>query len=588
MSRGLPLSLWKYVLAELWRVILLSAGVLVAVIAFAVAVKPLADGKLTPQEAMKFMGFAIVPMLQYALPFAAGFGATLAYHRLSHDNEVVAAYAGGVSHRAVLMPAMLSGLVLAGAILVLNQQVIPRFLQSMEKLIAADITKIMMGSIERGQALDVGGMIVYADKAARVQPVPESGARDEMALWGVAALELDRQGLVTSDATAASARVWVFPGDRPEQRALPGQAAALVSMRLQDVVGAQRGKWMGQVQSVPIAVPAPGGFKDDPKFLTFGELLELRTEPERMNWIEQRRRDLAVHLGERMLTKWIDEQLRTKGSVTFTDDAGETVTLLGAGIEFPDRLRWDVVPAKEGKPVEIRLARSGIDGAGSGVTVISARSAGLYTDIGPSREERNLTVRLEAENAQTAGRLPGNVVSENVPVQGGGGERRRLTLPDLKAVGGPMEALLDPARTSSSELMRLVAPYVADERARAATVVAPQKPSYFVVPPNEELRRSVSSLLREVTSKQHERFAGAVACFVMVVSGALIAVNLSQSLPLTVYLWSFFPALATIITISSGQQLTHQHGWPGLLVLWGGVGLLALYTFVGYSKLARH
>src|SRR5689334_14507743 len=99
MARGMPVSLWRYVLSELWRLILLSTIVLVAVISFVAAIKPLADGKLAPLETLKFMGLAIIPMLQWALPFAAGFGATLAYHRLSHDNELTAAYAGGVSHR---------------------------------------------------------------------------------------------------------------------------------------------------------------------------------------------------------------------------------------------------------------------------------------------------------------------------------------------------------------------------------------------------------------------------------------------------------------------------------------------------------
>ena len=108
MTFGMPISLWKYITLELWRIIALTAAVLVAVIAFAASIKPMADGKITPLEALQFMGLAVVPMLQYALPFAAGFGATLAYHRLSHDNEVTAAYAGGVSHRAVLLPAIIT------------------------------------------------------------------------------------------------------------------------------------------------------------------------------------------------------------------------------------------------------------------------------------------------------------------------------------------------------------------------------------------------------------------------------------------------------------------------------------------------
>ena len=114
MLRRLPYTLWLYVLGDLWKLVALTTGVLVTVIAFAAAVKPLADGKLGPEDTLTFMLMAMVPMLQYALPFAACFGATLAYHRLATDNELTAVHAGGVSHRAMLVPAVLSGLVLAG------------------------------------------------------------------------------------------------------------------------------------------------------------------------------------------------------------------------------------------------------------------------------------------------------------------------------------------------------------------------------------------------------------------------------------------------------------------------------------------
>jgi hypothetical protein len=55
-----------------------------------------------------------------------------------------------------------------------------------------------------------------------------------------------------------------------------------------------------------------------------------------------------------------------------------------------------------------------------------------------------------------------------------------------------------------------------------------------------------------------------------------------------VYLWSFFPALASVITISAGQGLTHQAGPPGLLLLWGGVAALALVVWREYRLLVRH
>lgn len=113
---------------------LLTAAVLVTVLAFALVVKPLAEGLLTPWQCLQLIGLSMLPALQYALPFAACFGATLSYYRLSSDNELVAAHAGGISHRAMIVPAAASGAVLLVVILVLSNFVIPRFLHLSERI----------------------------------------------------------------------------------------------------------------------------------------------------------------------------------------------------------------------------------------------------------------------------------------------------------------------------------------------------------------------------------------------------------------------------------------------------------------------
>lgn len=565
MARGFPFALWKYVLSELWRLILLSAAVLVAVLTFAAAIKPLADGKLTPIEALRFMGFAVIPMLQWALPFAAGFGATLAYHRLSHDNELTAAYAGGVSHRTVLGPAAITGVALMVVILLLGQVVIPRFLQSMEKLIAVDVAKVLLNSIQRGQAMMQGGRAIYADHAQRLSPKNGSGVLDEILLYGVAAVEFDKEGFVTSDATASTAHVWVLPGDAGDNDTPgSGRASAIVSSSLSNVTGwGKTGAF--SAQELPGLMRVPSGLGDNPKYLTHAELVALYATPENMDSIEIRRRDLAVHIGERLTTEAIANRLRVAGEVVLLD-SGRPVVLRAAGIEYAPPFRWNIVPSRPGAPIEIEVPRSG--GAPGEVTKILCKSAGLYPDIGPDRASRKLTLKLECDNATTVGRTAsGEAVS--------GGERIKLVFPGLSLDASPVEELLDARAWPPARLLS-----EAQRRIDAGDV--------FPVNPTRDLRDHIARLHREVTSKNHERFAIAAACLVMVLSGAVTAVRLSGSLPLTVYLWSFFPALFTVILINSGQQLTHDKGLWGLTVLWGGVGVLGVYAFVEYWKLARH
>ena len=64
----LPWILWRTMFLELARLVLITAGVLVSVVAFAGAIKPLGDGKLEPGDVMWFMVLSIPPMLAYVLP----------------------------------------------------------------------------------------------------------------------------------------------------------------------------------------------------------------------------------------------------------------------------------------------------------------------------------------------------------------------------------------------------------------------------------------------------------------------------------------------------------------------------------------
>jgi hypothetical protein len=109
----------------------------------------------------------------------------------------------------------------------------------------------------------------------------------------------------------------------------------------------------------------------------------------------------------------------------------------------------------------------------------------------------------------------------------------------------------------------------------------------YVMEARHDLRNRVADLMREITSKQHERFASAAACMVMILTGAVMAIRLRTKLPLEVYLWAFFPALATVITISAGQQMIHSNGVIGIPLMWAGVAGLGVYTFIQYRHVAR-
>ncbi|MGV6815310.1 MAG: hypothetical protein ACWA5W_09945, partial [Phycisphaerales bacterium] len=64
--------------------------------------------------------------------------------------------------------------------------------------------------------------------------------------------------------------------------------------------------------------------------------------------------------------------------------------------------------------------------------------------------------------------------------------------------------------------------------------------------------------------------------------------RLKDAQPLAVYQWSFFPALGTIIMISSGQQAIHKNGAVGIPIIYSGVLALLIYTWFALRKVSAH
>lgn len=561
MARPQPFTLWRSVFGELGRTLLLASAVLVSVIAFAATIKPLADGRLAPLDAIKFMLLAIPPMLAYALPFAGCFASTLVYHRLSADNEFVAAASGGVSHRSLLVPAAILGIVLFGGMVLLNEQIIPRFLGTMQTMITQDLAKILANSINRGQSVEMKKLVVFADKAQPVDLEPGSGATTALVLARPAVIERDEDGNIESEGTASRATLWVFP----EPGTSDSGPTTRLAMRLEDFTSKDSKTGLVTGRTLPLSITMPSSLSDDPKFLRNDELRDLSTRPERMGWIDQRRRRLANELA---LSRAVDEMTRSfsrSGSFNLVDSAGRPVIIRAAAVKSSGKHSWTILPGPDGN-IEVDLLRRESTPARAGGVRHTAKSVFLTPDTGEERPAGQLVFRLEMRDVAS-----GQLAEPGAPAPAEATKRERLSLPGLIAPKGHLAGLLD---LNTYQLLE-----EADKN---------RKNEPGVIWETNELRRELAALRDEVTAKQNERMAVAFSCLVMLFTGAVTALRFSRSLPLTVYLWSFFPALVCVITISGGQQLTRSHGWPGLLLLWGGVAVLALYTFYTYLVVRKH
>lgn len=545
---------------------------------FAGAVRLLAEGRLGPLDTLRLMLLFMPPMLQYALPFAAGFGATLAYHRWSNDNEITACHAAGISHRSLLAPVLISGLALAVVIFALQNSFIPRFLRSIEQLITRDAARYIIGSIERKEAVNLNGTLIYADVVREV-PSPDAVPYDQLYMKRLMVIKLDDHKQPEIEISAEEADVWLVREDASALSSFPGAPATAtaplaptdsvtrVIVKPRGVRARSIGQQGSDLEYTLMSYVIPNAFNDDPKFLTWSQLEALKRNPDAINFIESRRRVLASHICERLTTTQISDELATPAGAHFIDRNGQPFFLRAASIHWDSAHEyWAISPPAAGP---IQLVRT-LDG-GRTLTQ-SAESAWLRTAVNPADPDNPVTLTIQLQGVRST--LPA-APTPDAPRSSTRGSLREFVLDAATLQSSPTGAVMS---LSSSDLIALA----------AQRVSASPDNDLYIASPRSDLLARLADLHLEIISKQHERLASSLACLVMIVTGAVMALRLRSRLPLTVYLWAFFPALFAVLTISAGQQTTHHSGLAGLIILWGGVAALLVYTFLQYRKVAAH
>lgn len=563
-------TLWRAILFDFIRLLLLTTGVVVCTIAFATTVKPLADGKLTAQQAIKFMGLAIPPMLAYALPFAAGFASTLTYHRMAAENEATAVYAGTIGHKRFLFPMLVSGIVIGSTLFVLNDRIIPVFLKRMEHMVTRDFAQIFVNSLSQGEAAKIGRTELHADTVVEIKPEKSSPIRDRFLLDGVAMVEADDTGHVKIDGTSKRAWIMMLPvwalGAEDRERIGDDDAMSVV-MVFEDMTINRDGNLATSESFTSPAIPIPNVFQDDPKFMTTQEMNTLRDDPDQMNFVDHKRINLAREIAAHRVFSDLASSARSGAPLVFRSSTGETITILAKRLRTEQGV-WTLEPLPQTGSIEAEIvSRNGQ------VNRLQAKSATLTPEadkIDPLAKT-SLTPSLNLTLAMSDVLVLGPPDSSIPPTQ-----RAEIIHSSLRVDDDPLAPLL---AMKSHELLVEAAPY----RDKDASTF-----SGSIARTADRLDTQIGDLNREILSKLHERYAFAAAGFMMVITGGITALRLCYAQPLVVYLWSFFPALLTIILVSGGQQSVNASGPVALPVLWLGIVLLVAYTLSAYRKVARN
>lgn len=541
----MPTLLDRYILSGLLRVFGLTAVVLVTVIAFGATLKPLSDdGLFTIGDTLKYLLVAIVPMLQFALPFSAGFASTIVLHRMTSDNEIVAAAASGMSYRRLLAPLLALGLVLTLVMILLTQWAIPRFAGVMERMVTADVPRVFQASIDRGQPFQIGNLQIYADNMWVVANPSDTQAETRLVLSRVAAAELDSSGRIETDVTANQAVVDIYR--------IEGQI--FLKLVLNDAVAFDGSP--GQLARVPRLEPdqailIPSAFRDDLRAMTRNQLLRLRQTPDLHGRVLEERLALAEAIRNVELWSFVDDHLRTHGQLELvqTGPTERRYVLRADGIEDGRLFRNDSQPMNLQRFQGNALERS-IDAAG----VRLARAGGAaFTQ--PLFELQLNDAVVTDHGADGAVNRREQLVDHNLSLA-------NVHFDDLSIV-------------PSAELL--------------AYSDAIERPASSVRRSTANLRDRISRVNSEITGRLHNRYAQSATVLLLLLIGAVLAMWLRGTLPLVIYIWAFAPSVAALILASGGEKMIRDGATvSGFAVMWSGNITLLVILVVCYVRLARN
>jgi lipopolysaccharide export LptBFGC system permease protein LptF len=540
----MPLTLYRYILGDLLRVLLLTTIVLALIIAFGASIRPLAEDEiLGPAQVAKYIALALVPMLQFALPFAAGFAATMAFHRMACDNEFVAIAVGGISYPRILVPILALGVLLTALMVGLTQWVIPKFWGLLAQTVTRDVTDVFIARVQKGQPFTIGDTQIHADRIVRDDHPQDTGADTRLVLRGVAAAELDAGHRIVRDVTASDAVIDIY---RREGETI------LKLVLLNTVVFEPETGVLSRVNRVePYAVAVPGVFRTELRAMTRAQLAALRTDPEGYASVAQYKRELVDALYEYDVRQFVNERLKEGGRLELADRSEPATTF----VVEADRLEAGAFQrAGGGRLVITRHERS--------QPVLRFECDGVTLASGRSDDGAEPWIELDLV-AMTVTALDGS----NMRNERDGHRLVNLTLPSLATrdlAKQPAAAVLDAAHGPAGRNA-----LIAGRRERLAWRI-------------ERLDWDVAALLLQ-------RYSLSATALLLVMLGAILAIWMRSHQPLTIYLCAFLPSILDLILISGGEQVMSEGALVGgATIMWSGNAIMVVVAVMTYLKLRQH
>ena len=526
-------TLHRYIFKELFKVFALTTIALTLMLSFGSLLKPIQDYGVGPAAVIKLLGYFLPITLTFVLPISALFSASLVYGRFAADNELDACRASGISLWSCIYPGLTLAVCVAITTLSLSFYVVPNYVHRAERAIKADAKQIFFRNLERNGYYSMPGgqgreNRIYADAVVA----------DSDLLEGVIVAQV-KDRLIQRLFTAKTATVR-FDSKKNSND---------VTILAQDVSTFDELR-QGSSRELPFSARMGSLLTDNIKFKEIDELHQIRANI--MVFYPVRR--MAVETYMQLCAELLAAQIKQNAADT-------PITLAG-----PSRiLKFRAQNCNIMKDRQLEL---------TGDVVIDEYS--------PKTNAKTYTYRPDHAVIQVLADDDENAKIEMIAFEA------RWSRPD-GTTGLAQQSVfqsLDLPRSVKKSLKPDVLSTVSDMPAILAS------PSDALTDLAKNLARKISKTYAGINAEINSRLVFGIGCIGLILIGSGLGIMLKGGHLLTAFGTSAIPAAILIICIMMGKNISNNRvaasGMSGIALMWAGLAILVVLTFLIYRKLLKN
>ncbi len=532
-------TLHRYIFREVLKVFCLAAVALTLMMSLGSILRPVQEYGVGPRQVIDLMVYFLPITLTFVLPMAALFATTLIYGRLSCDNELNACRASGISLLPLVYPGLLLAVIVAIANLLLSFYIMPAFVRRAETSLKDDARQILFRNIQRRGYYDLppdDKYRIYADYADIKNNT----------LSGVVAAEVTEGGSIKRIITAENAKVSFNPHERFNEVRITAYNTHQMGPKEDSAFSAELLSLTAEFGSL---------LGDNIKFKNIDQMKKIRHDPMLFDPVAKLARKTYAQFTSELLAQNINETFASKTNRSF-------------------RLHSD---------------RQILEFTANNCTVLDDNRLLLSDDVvivqrplntvQPRRIYRCRKCYLDIEGDELAPTLTMDI--RNATWEADQGTEHLLGRRVIRGLVVPA-AVTDNFKTA--DVLGEITP-------QAISAALHAGPSEYLSGLENQLQRRIALTIARIDAETHSRLVFGVGCITLIMIGIGLGIILKGGHPLTAFAASAVPALALVVFMMMGRNITKNPDatvLSGITVMWAGLILLSVMALLLYHRLMKH